>query len=145
MTGSFKQMVVVLAIAIAIFRFGKPIALLFSTESDFSRRRNVWFALTVTAFLSPSFWLFALVAIPVLAWAGRRDTNPVALYLILLQVIPPIPVEIPVVGINELFSLDNYRLLSFCVLIPTAWRLRKLKDTARIRGLDAMDFSLLAF
>lgn len=145
MTGNFKQMVVVLAIAIAIFRFGKPIALLFSTESDFSRRRNVWFALTVTAFLSPSFWLFALVAIPVLSWAGRRDTNPVALYLILLQVIPPIPVEIPVVGINELFSLDNYRLLSFCVLIPAAWRLRKLKDTARIRGLDTMDFSLLAF
>jgi O-antigen ligase len=101
--------------------------------------------LTVTAFVSPSFWLFVLVAAPLLAWAGRKDSNPVALYLLLLHVIPPIPVTIPVVGIKELFSLDNYRLLSFCVLIPTAWRLRKTQDAEHIRGLGAMDFLLLGF
>jgi hypothetical protein len=144
MISSVKQLIVLLAIATVVFRFGKPIALLFSSESDFSRRRNVWFLLTVTAFLSPNFWLFALVAASVLAWAGRKDTNPIALYLILLHVIPPIPVDIPVVGIKQLFTLDNYRLLSFFVLIPAAWRLRQLKSTTRIRGLTAMDFSILA-
>src|SRR5579864_4322665 len=100
---SIKALIVVLAIAIVVFRFGKPIALMFSSEPDFYRRRNVWFVLTVTAFMSPSFWLFALVAAPLLLWAGRRDTNPIALYLILLQVIPPIPIDIPVVGIKQLF------------------------------------------
>jgi O-antigen ligase len=44
-----------------------------------------------------------------------------------------------------LFSLDNYRLLSFCVLIPAAWRLRKQKDASRIYGLTMMDLSILAF
>jgi hypothetical protein len=145
MITSVKALIVVLAIAAVIFRLGKPIALLFSTESDFSRRRNVWFLLTVVGFLSPNFWLFALVAAPVIAWAGRKDTNPVALYLILLHVIPPVPVDIPVIAVKQLFTLDNYRLLSFFVLIPTAWRLRKLKNSARIRGLTAMDISLLAF
>jgi hypothetical protein len=140
-----KALVVVLAIAALVFRLGKPIALRFSSEPDFARRRNVWFVLTITAFLTPSFWLFVLVAVPLLTWAGRRDSNPLALYLIMLHVIPPLPIDIPVIGIKQLFALDNYRLLSFCVLIPAAWRLRKLKDSSRIRGLTAMDFSILAF
>jgi hypothetical protein len=140
-----KALIVVLAIAAVVFRLGKPIALQFSSEPDFARRRNVWFVLTITAFLTPSFWLFVLVAVPLMAWAGRRDSNPLALYLILLQVIPPIPIDIPVIGIKQLFALDNYRLLSFCVLIPAAWRLRKSKDSSRIRGLTAMDFFILAF
>lgn len=145
MSPSFKEMIVILAISAAIFKFAKPIALLFSTEGDFVRRRNVWFALTITAFLSPNFWLFALVAVPLMAWAGRKDANPVAFYLLLLQVIPSIPVDIPVIGIHALFQLDNYRLLSLCVLIPTAWRLWRSKDAARIRGLQTMDLLLLAY
>jgi hypothetical protein len=145
MSPSLKELIVVLAISAVIFAFAKPIALRFSAEADFARRRNVWFALTITAFLSPSFWLYVLVAVPLMTWAGRKDTNPLAFYLLLLHVIPPIPVDIPAIAINALFPLDNYRLLSFCVLIPTAWRLRRSQDTARIRGLQNMDILLLAF
>jgi hypothetical protein len=145
MPANIKQLVVILAIATMIFVFGKSLALRFMSAEDFSRRRKVWFALTVAAFLSPSFWIFTLFAIPLLIWAGRKDSNPIALYLMLLHVIPPIPVEIPVVGIGELFELDIYRLLSFCVLIPTAWRVRQSKDSARIQGLEAMDYLLLAY
>jgi hypothetical protein len=145
MSAAIKELIVILAIAAMVFKFARPIALRFISELDFARRRNVWFVLTITALLSPSFWLFAVVAIPLLAWAGRKDTNPVGLYLILLHVIPPIAIAIPVSGINQLFDLDNYRLLSFCVLIPTAWRLRKSRDVARIRGLQAMDVLLLAY
>jgi O-antigen ligase len=142
---SLKALIVVLAIATVVFRLGKPIALIFSNESDFSRRRNVWFVLTIAAFFSPNFWLFALLAAPLLVWAGRKDTNPIALYLILMHVVPPIPIDIPVVGIKHLFTLDNFRLLSFCVLIPAWWRLKKLNEAPRIRGITAMDFSILAF
>ena len=142
---NIKAMIVVLAIAAVVFRLGRPIALQFSSAPDFARRRNVWFVLTATAFLSPSFWLYVLIATPLLAWAGRKDSNPLALYLILLHVIPPIPVDIPTAGIKQLFALDNYRLLSLCVLIPAAWRLGKLKNSSWIRGLTAMDFSILAF
>jgi O-antigen ligase len=145
MSTIFKEMIVVVVIAAVMFALAKPIALRFSTEADFIRRRNVWFALTLTAFLSPSFWLYALVAVPLMAWAGRKDTNPVAFYLLLLHVIPPVPVDIPVVGINELFALDNYRLLTFSMLIPVAWRIRRSKDPARIRRFEAMDLLLFAY
>ena len=145
MTASFKALIVVLAIAIVVFRMAKPIALRFSAENDFARRRNVWFILTITAFLSPSFWLYALLAFPLFLWAGRKDSNPVAFYLLLLQVIPETAVDIPTVGIQELFQLDNYRLLSFCVLIPTAWRLRRSKAANQNGKITSLDVLLLGF
>jgi hypothetical protein len=145
MPNNVKAMIVVLLIAAVTFRLVKPIALIFSNELDFLRRRNVWFALTVTAFLSPSFWILVLVAVPLLIWAGRKDTNPVALYVLLLHVISPISVEIPIVGINRLFSLDMYRLLSFCVLLPVAWNLRHSQNARVASRRTVMDLLLLAF
>jgi O-antigen ligase len=140
-----KEMIVALVIATVVFRIAKPIALRFGTEADFLRRRNVWFGLTVAAFLSPNFWLFVLVAFPLLIWAGRKDTNPIALYLLLLHVIPPIPISVPIVGVHALFEVDNYRLLSFSVLIPTALRLQKTTIANRRSSFDAMDILLLGW
>ena len=37
-------------------------------------------------------------------WGGRKDSNPVAFYQLLMQVNPDTPVEIPTVGINELVA-----------------------------------------
>ena len=142
---SFKAMIVIVAIALVVFRLAKPIVLKFGSERDFIRRRNIWLVLTATALLSPNFWLFVLVAAPLLLWGGKKDTNPLALYLLLMQVIPDIPIEIPVSGINRLFELNNYRLLSFCVLVPAVWRLRKQKNPIEPQGLGAMNVLLLAY
>src|ERR1700733_7107978 len=142
---NLKELFCILVIATAIFRLSKPIALLFMTAEDFSRRRNVWFALTITAFLSPSFWLFVAVAVPVLAIAGKRDSNPIALYLLLLHVIPPMGVPVPMVGMPYLFIINNYLLLSFCVLTPAALRLIRSKEEGQILGLQTMDYCLLAY
>ena len=142
---SFKEMVFVCLIAAAIFRLAKPIALRFSTQEDFSRRRNAWFALTAAAFLSPNFWLFAVVAIPVLTTAGRKDSNPGAFYLFLLSVIPSISITIPMVGISRLFEVDNYMLLSIFVMAPAALRMRKSKQYHASGRLRTMDTFLLCY
>jgi O-antigen ligase len=139
-------LIYVLAIVVPMFWLAKPIALKFSSERDFNRRRNVWLILTVIGFLSPSFWLFALLAIPLLIAAARKDTNPVALYLLLLAVIPPVSADIPAIGIAHLFELDNYRLLAFCVLLPLAVRQWRSKQAAAAPiGFDALDILLLAY
>jgi hypothetical protein len=139
-----KELIYVLMIAATVFWLAKPLALLFVNADDFSRRRNVWYALTITAFISPNFLLFAIIAIPVMLIAGRKDSNPAALYLILLQVIPAIDVPVPMFGMQYLFVINNYLLLSFCVLTPAALHFMRSKDKARIQGFDLMDFSLLA-
>jgi hypothetical protein len=141
----FKQLIIVLGISWIVFRFAKQIALRFTNESDFLRRRNVWYALTVLGFLSPSFWVYALVATPILIWASRKDTNPIAFYLVLLHVIPPIAVALPIVGINALFDMDNYRLLSFCVLVPAARRLYTSMRSEGTSGMTILDVVVLAW
>jgi hypothetical protein len=145
MLGSIKALIVVLAIAATIFHLAKPIALRFITGEDFSRRRLVWFVLTAVSFVSPNIWLFALIAVPMLVWAGRNDPNPIALYLLLLHVIPPVAVNIPVLGNNGLFALNNYRLLAFCVLLPAAVRYRKSQKNGMAGAFGTMDILLLAF
>ena len=112
---------------------------------DFSRRRLVWFVLTAVSFVSPNFWLYVLVAVPMFVWANRKDSNPIALYLLMLHVIPPVGFIIPILGNNGLFPLDNYRLLAFCVLLPATMRYRKNREEAAVGRLGAMDVLLLAF
>jgi O-antigen ligase len=145
MTDSIKALIVILFIGAIVFRLAKPIALRFCDEKDFSRRRNVWLLLTLTAFISPNFWVFVFIAAPVLLWAGRKDKNPIALYLLMLHVIPSIPLDIPVPGVSAFFDLDIYRLLSLCILIPTALQLRGLRDAHRIHGITLMDALIIAY
>jgi hypothetical protein len=140
-----KELIVILAIAGLTFRLAKPIALRFTADADFRRRRNVWFALTFIAFLSPNFWIFALFAAPIYVWMGRKDSNPIAAYLLLMHVVPPVSVDLPAIGASQLFSLDNYRLLSFCVLIPIALRARRSLSRDRTSRSRMTDLLLLAF
>ncbi|HEY1890242.1 MAG TPA: O-antigen ligase family protein [Steroidobacteraceae bacterium] len=142
---ALKEIIVVLALSLPLFALAKPTALLFMAEADFRLRRKVWLTLTIVAFLSPNFWLFAAIAAPVLYWGGRKDSNPIAFCLLLMNVIPPISVAIPPILINDLFSLDIFRLLSFCVLVPVALHLRKSKDAKQIQGLKLTDLALLGF
>ena len=143
---AIKRLIVVLTIAATIFYLAKPIALRFMSGEDFKRRRLVWFVLTVVSFVVPSFWLYALVAAPVLVWANRKDSNPIALYLLMLHVIPPAGFILPILGNNGLFPIDNYRLLAFCVLLPATMRYRKNSGQGAMpgSGLGAMDILLLA-
>jgi len=128
MTTNLKALLVVLFLAFPVFYIAKSLCLKFMAEEDFVRRRNVWLALTVTAFVSPSFWIYVLVALPLMYWAGNKDKNPIALYVLLLHVVSPVGMEIPPFIINNIFKLNNYRILAFAVLIPVAWRLYTAKD-----------------
>jgi len=144
MLNTLKALLVVLAIGGAVFHFTRPILLRFGDASDFVRRRNLWFAVTAAGFLVPNFWLFVLLASPMLFLGGQRDRNPVAFYVLMLQVVPPVPIDIPFGGTSVLFAADNYRLLAFCVLVPAAWRFRSVRSETGSRWSN-MDYLLLGF
>lgn len=114
------------------------------SEANFVRRRNVWLVLTIVAFLSPSFWIYVLVAAPLSYWAGKKDSNPLALYVLLLHVIPPLGIEIPTILISRIFDLTNFRLLSFTILIPIWLNERKLK-TGNVRSMFLVDAGILVY
>lgn len=140
-----KALVVVLVLATVVFAIAKPVCLRFTAPEDFARRRMVWYVLTIVCFVSPSFWLYVLVAAPLLAWAAKKDSTPVALFLFLIFVIPTVTIEIPIVGINRLFDLNNWRLLGFVVLLPAVIERIQRSSPQQPLRLNVMDAMLLLF
>lgn len=145
MITNLKALIVVLALAMAVFFVAKPICLRFMKEQDFVFRRNIWLALTVIGFLSPSFWLYAIAAFPLMIWAGQRDHNPLALYLLVLHVVPPIDMVIPGVIINQLFVLNNYRILAFAVLVPMAIKYFQQDDKLKLGRYKWFDAFIISY
>lgn len=88
------------------------------SEDDYRRRRNLWLVITFAAFLLPSFWAYAAVAAIAIAYTARRDSNPAALFALLLIVVPPLEAIVPV-----LFNIHHQRVLILALLVPIAWRL----------------------
>ena len=144
MLDGIKSLAVVLTLALAIFALAKPVCLKFMTPADFARRRIVWVVLTSAAFLSPSLWIFAAIALPLVYWAGVRDPHPTALYLIVFITAPFARVPIPLPLVNQLFELTPFRIFSLALLVPTAIRMIR-SDQSNRSGLVKVDIPLLAF
>lgn len=142
---AIKELIVVLLISIGVFRLARPVAHLYSPGKDFANRCKAWIALTIAVFMAPNFWVFLLVATPILIILRRNDSNPAAAFLFLLSVLPPISVRVPMIGISYLFDLDFNLLMCFFLLTPAAWRLWKNKDVARAPDLKIVDVLLLAY
>src|ERR1700675_905574 len=86
-----KALIVILVLATVIFAFAKaPACALASTTGDFERRRNLWFGLTLAAFLAHNFWIYIIVAAALLLFALPREPNKLAMNFFLLSVVPAV-------------------------------------------------------
>jgi O-antigen ligase len=117
-----KALVVILTMAYLTFWFAKAQACASGTgPRDFDRRRNLWFALTLTAFLAHNFWIYILVAGVLLYLAATSERNKLAMYYLVLFAVPPIGGEVWGFGlIRYFFNIDYFRLLALVVLLPAA-------------------------
>lgn len=146
-----KALIVVLVLTAPIWYFAKRLFAPLSAPGDFERRRNVWIFLTVVGMLAPNIWLYAFFALPVAYWAGRRDSNPVAVYLLLFYVVPNASVPLPSIIVNQLFDINNQRLLALAIILPAVLQARRLRfsepglASAPRRRLDAMDWLLISY
>ncbi|RCL27345.1 ligase [Pseudomonas sp. AFG_SD02_1510_Pfu_092] len=128
----FRALIVILFLASVVFLLARRPATDLIAPGDFKRRRNLWFLLTLLAFASHSFWLYLGAGAVILYLAGRREHNPMALFYMLLFLIPPASLQVPGFGVvNYLVDLNHIRLLTLCVLLPAALALRRQPDTLR--------------
>lgn len=137
-------MSVVLVLALMAFALAKPLCLRFMEPDDFARRRLVWFVLTATAFVAPSLWWFAAVAMPLVFWAGRADRHPTALYALALLTVPAASVPIPLPFVNQLFELSPVRILALVLLLPAAVRIIRQGANAQ-PGIAKADLAVWGF
>lgn len=145
MPETIRALVVILVLATVFFSFSKRFAGIFSEVDDFNLRRNIWFILTITAYLANNFWIFLALATPLLIFAKRQESNPPALYFFILFVIPMATIVIPGMGlINFLFNLSYPRVLSLIILLPAFLSLQSQSDTPSF-GRTAPDKVLFAY
>jgi len=145
MPENLRELIVILVLATAVFAFAHRSACSITEAGDFTRRRNLWFALTLVAFLVPNFWVYTAIAIPLLFHANRRETNPPSLFFFILFALPMATIQIPGIGfISNLFELSHARLLALFILLPAFISLRRHSDTPPF-GSTGPDKVLAAF
>jgi O-antigen ligase len=145
MPENIRALIIILVLAITIFAFASRSALGIIGAEYFTRRRNIWLALTITALLSLNFWVYVLVAAPLLIYANRREKNPPAMFFFLLFALPMDLVQVPGMGIfQSLFELSHPRVLELFILLPVFLILRRQSDYVPI-GRTLSDKAFLAF
>jgi O-antigen ligase len=116
-----RALAVLLVIGAATFALARPLACAAAmSEADFARRRNLWFGLTLAAFLAHNFWIFIVFAAAlVLCFALSAERNKLALYFFVLFAVPAISAPIPGFGLMEhFFTIEYLRLLALVILLP---------------------------
>ena len=135
---------VILVLATVVFTFASRPASHIIQHADFSRGRNLWLASTVTLFLSNSVWIY-LIVVGVLLLFRTRESNPVALFFLLLFVAPTYQTPIPGMGLtNSLFEISHQRLLALVILFPAYLILINQKKTIKF-GKTLPDKILAAY
>jgi hypothetical protein len=129
MPDHLRALVIILILAPLTFAVARPVTVPLIADADFVRRRNLWIALTLVAYLAHNFWICILLAGVLLWYATAREHNRIALYFFVLFALPALPDAIPGLGvINYFFSIDSLRLLSLAVLAPAALELHRDRE-----------------
>jgi len=145
MPENIRSLIVIVVIATTFFVLSSRYLTTVSEPADFTRRRNIWLGLTFVAFLGHSFWIYTVIAILLLIYANRRESNPPALFFFLLFVLPVATVDIPGIGpINYLFELSHQRILALFVLFPVYLSLKRQSDIIPF-GRTGADKALFAY
>jgi hypothetical protein len=140
-----RSLAVVMVLATATFALIGRCSPALMPVRDFKRRRNLWLVVTLVAFLAHNFWLYSVVVGLIGYFGVKKETNPLALYFLLLFAVPAISNDVPGFGvINYFFTLDYLRLLSLAVLAPVALKLHQDRDSLPI-GKSLPDKMLLAY
>jgi hypothetical protein len=140
-----RALVVILVLSGLSFWLMRPAVAQLVGSATFQQWRNLWLGLTLVAFFSHSFWIYALVVALVLLLRPPRIGHVVGVWLLLLFLVPPASIDIPGLGIiNFLFTIDHLRLLSLVLLLPTALVLLQKRASLRL-GSTAPDKLLLGF
>ncbi|MBU1690126.1 MAG: O-antigen ligase family protein [Gammaproteobacteria bacterium] len=140
-----RALFIILVLSTAFFAFAHRPACAITAVRDYTRRRNLWFSLTLAAFLAHSFWIYTFIAIPLLIYTTRRETNPPALYFFILFALPIATIPIPGMGlINYVFELSHARILALFILLPVFFTLIRRTSTLSF-GRTGPDRALAAY
>lgn len=147
MASHLKALAVVLVFALFVLALARPLVTERAVHpEDYKRRAILWLAITLAAFLSRNYWLYAAISGAMILFAARKDSNPFALFFFILFVMPPFPVSVPGFGIfgATLVQIDHIFWLALLLLLPMWIKLRREPGVEPF-GRTAADKFVIAF
>lgn len=145
MSEPLRALFVVLMLALPAFLISRWALAPVIGLTQLHRRWGAWLAATLLLFIAHNQWLYALGTLAIALACMRREANPLALYVMLLLVAPPLQVQIPGFGVvNFVADLSHSRLLALGILLPAAVQLYRDARIPRL-GSTAVDRLLLTF
>ena len=140
-----RALIVVLVLSGLGFWLMRPAVVSLVSKATFAQWRNLWLGLTLVAFVSHSFWVYALVVSLVLLLRPPPVSQIVGVWMLLLFLVPAAGINIPGFGlINYFFTINHLRLLSLVLLLPAALLLLQQRSSLRL-GSTWPDRLLLAY
>lgn len=122
MLQNIKTLIILLAIFFVAFFILKRLVKEILSAEIFITLQRAWYQITVAAFLSVHFWMFAFIATLCVHNLKKHIKNIPALFIFLLFAIPTAGVPIyGFAGINYFLVFDFSKLLSLMLLLPVAF------------------------
>lgn len=116
-----RALIVIIFLATIGFSLARKIVQQNVIDTDFNKWRNVWFAVTITAFIVHNFWLYLLIGSVFILLFTKQLKNKMALFFILLFAIPPVGIAVPGFGlVNYIFEITHPRFIALIILLPAA-------------------------
>lgn len=144
MLENLESLFIIVVIAIPIFWIARAAFENLLSGARFKIYRNLWFVITLIVFLAHNFWLYVVLSVIAIQIFQHREHNKVALYLVLLFVMPPVWEKIGG-GIGEaLAMLNSLRLLALAVLLPAFLAIIRQRDRLPF-GKTTPDKLLMAY
>ncbi len=138
MPEQIRALIVVLGLTIPTWILLRPELIRNTSESKTRQWRNLWFACTIIAFISGNFWIYAIISSTLIVSQKPRPADALAIYCLLLFVVPAANINIPGFGlINYFFTLNSPRLLAIVVLLPAAIKLSRSSQRTRLGSVTA--------
>lgn len=146
MPAHIRALLVVLVVAGAVLWMARGVACERAiAPEDYKRRSAVWLGLTVLAFTTHFYWLYALITVPVMYFTARKDSSTLGFLFFVLYAIPPFPADIPSIGgLGNILTVDHLRWLAIAVLLPAFLALRRTRGTPGFPSLT-VDKAILAY
>lgn len=115
-----KPLIIILTIGSATLHLQKTNSLCVVSPGDYRKWKLLWLLVTLIAFLSQNYWLFAIIIVCLLKVNVKgTPANQFTSFLWLLPLLPVLTKELPgFSGIRLLFELTYPRLLILTILFP---------------------------
>ena len=138
-----RALIVIIVLATIGFSIAKKLAPVGVLPLDSKRWMASWFVVLILAFTVGNFWIYIILSGIFISVYSTKSTNKMAIFFILLYIIPPLETNVPGFGlVNYLFTLSHPRFIILIILLPAALSIAS-KNNFRFTSIWADKFLLL--